>query len=251
MIRTVLADDEVLARRKLVDILRKEPEIELVGEGATASETIDLIRTAAPDLLFLDVRMPDKDGFEIVDELSSLPGANLPRIIFTTAYDCYALRAFDIHAVDYLLKPFTSERVRASVQRARERILVPRRSNGRVNGHRQDGTSYSTRIIFKSRGRILFLSVSDIRWIAAEENYVRICSGSETHLLRETMTRVQEKLDPAMFVRVHRSAIVNLQFVKELRAETPCDFAVVMTNGQKISMSRSFHSRVGELLAQN
>jgi two-component system LytT family response regulator len=251
MIRTILADDEVLARRKLVEILGSEPEVEIVGEGATASETIDLVRATAPDLLFLDIRMPGMDGFEIVGEVSSIPGARLPRIIFTTAYDCYAVRAFEIHAVDYLLKPFTPERVHSSVQRAREQILIPQRTNGCDNGQRQNGASYSTRIIFKSRGRILFLSVSDIRWIGAEENYVRISTGSETHLLRETMTRVQEKLDPAMFVRVHRSAIVNLQFVKEVRTDPPCGFTVVMTNGQKISMSRSCRSRVGELQAPN
>jgi two-component system LytT family response regulator len=251
VIRTILADDEVLARRKLVEILRNEPEIEIVGEGATAAETIDLIRATAPDLVFLDIRMPGMDGFEIVGEVLSIPEASLPHIIFTTAYDCYALRAFEIHAVDYLLKPFTPERMHASVQRARERILIPRRTDGCDNGHRQDGVSYSTRIIFKSRGRILLLSVSDIRWIGAEENYVRICTGSETHLLRETMTRVQEKLNPAMFVRVHRSAIVNLQFVKEVRTDSPNDFTVVMTNGQKISMSRSYRARVGELLASD
>jgi len=250
MIRAILADDEVLARQKLRQLLREEPEIEIAGEAATALEAIDLARAMAPDLIFLDIRMPGMDGFDVAGELSANTDGTMPRIVFTTAYDCYALRAFEIHAVDYLLKPFTAERLHSAVQRARDQILTSQRSNGRGNGHGQNGIPYSGRIVFKSRGRILFLPVSDIRWIGAEENYIRICTGSETHLLRETMTRVEEKLDPKMFMRVHRSAIVNLQFVKEVRTDPPNEFTVVMVNGQKISMSRSYHSRVGELLTR-
>jgi two-component system, LytTR family, response regulator len=250
MIRTILADDEVLARQKLRQLLCAEPEIQIIGEGANASETIDLVRTAAPDLLFLDIRMPGLDGFDVVSELSSDPKLAMPRIIFTTAYDCYALRAFDIHAVDYLLKPFTAERLTIAMQRAREQILLGRRSAEHGPGTGQNGKSHNGRIVFKSRGRILFLPVSDIRWIGAEENYVRICTGSETHLLRETMAHVEERLDPSLFLRVHRSAIVNLQFVKEVRTAPPNDFTVIMMNGQKIAMSRNYHARVGQLLAR-
>lgn len=249
MIRAVIADDEVLARQKLRQLLERESEIEIAGEGATAAETVDLARAISPDLMFLDIRMPGMDGFDIVRKLAANSDAPIPHIVFTTAYDCYALRAFEIHAVDYLLKPFTSERLHSAVERARAQILVSRHENG--NGAvAKSGTKYGERIVFKSRGRILFLPVSDIRWIAAEENYVRICTGTETHLLRETMARVEEKLDPSMFMRVHRSAIVNLQFVKEVRTDPPNEFTVVMVHGQKIPMSRSYHSRVGELLAR-
>jgi len=249
MIRAILADDEVLARRKLRQFLREEPEIEIAGECGNASETIELVRAVNPDLIFLDIRMPGMDGFDIVGELSADSGTPVPGIVFTTAFDCYALRAFEIHAVDYLLKPFTAERLHTAVKRASEQINVSRRGNSVGNGIAQSGVQFGKRIVFKSRGRILFLPVSDIRWIGAEENYVRICTGSETHLLRETMTRLEERLDPSTFLRVHRSAIVNLQFVKEVRSDPPNEFAVVMVNGQKISMSRSYHSRVGELLA--
>jgi two-component system LytT family response regulator len=250
-----LADDEVLARTKLSQLLREEADVEIIGEGATASETIDLVETAAPDLLFLDVRMPGMDGFDIIGKLSAREGRSMPRVIFTTAYDCYALRAFDIHAVDYLLKPFTADRLRSAVQRAREQIQAGRRiapvPNGNGHGHNgQNGSKYSSRMVFKSRGRILFLPVSDIRWIGAEENYVRICTGTETHLLRETMTRVEERLDPRVFLRVHRSAIVNLQYVKEVRTGAQSEFTVVLVNGQKVSMSRSYHARIGELLTR-
>jgi two-component system LytT family response regulator len=250
MIRAILADDEVLARRKLRQFLREEPEVEIAGECATASETIELARAINPDLIFLDIRMPGMDGFDIVGELSASSNSSMPGIVFTTAFDCYALRAFEIHAVDYLLKPFTAERLHTAVQRVSEQISLSRRTSDTANGMPQGGIRFGTRIVFKSRGRILFLPVANIRWIGAEENYVRICTGSETHLLRETMTRLEEKLDPNMFMRVHRSAIVNLQFVKEVRSEPPSEFTVVMENGQKISMSRSYHSRVGEMLAR-
>ena len=272
MIRTILADDEVLARHKLRELLRDEPEVEIAGEASTAAETIDLVRATAPDLLFLDVRMPGMDGFDIVSKLATCEGVTMPRIIFTTAYDSYALRAFDIHALDYLLKPFAAQRFRAAVQRAREQLkLIGRNGNGNghangnghsngngsANGHengngkahgRTEGP-HSTRMVFKSRGRILFLPVSEIRWIGAEENYVRIATGTESHLLRETMARIEERLDPGMFLRVHRSAIVNLTFVKEVRTSPQGEFTVMLVNGQKVPMSRSYHARIGELLA--
>ena len=257
LIRTILADDEVLARHKLRELLRDEPEVEIAGEASTAAETIDLVRATSPDLLFLDVRMPGMDGFDIVSKLADCEGVTMPRIIFTTAYDGYALRAFDIHALDYLLKPFAAQRFRAAVQRAREQLqLAARPGNGNGNGngngkaHGWKEGAHSTRMVFKSRGRILFLPVSEIRWIGAEENYVRISTGTETHLLRETMARIEERLDPRMFLRVHRSAIVNLQYVKEVRTSPQGEFAVVLVNGQKVAMSRSYHARIGELLAQ-
>jgi two-component system LytT family response regulator len=253
MIHAILADDEVLARQKLRQLLRDEPEIEIVGEGASASETIDLVRATGPELLFLDIRMPGMDGFDIIDKLSTGGDCAMPRIIFTTAYDCYALRAFEIHAVDYLLKPFTSERLHSAVQRAREQIYATKQNAGHnsSNSRSANASSYTTRIVFKSRGRILFLPVSDIRWIGAEENYVRICTEAEKHLLRETMSHLEEKLDPQVFLRVHRSAIVNLQYLKEVRTEPNGEFTVVLVNGQKIAMSRSYHARISEWLARS
>jgi len=251
MIHAIVADDEVLARQKLRQLLRDEPQIEIVGEGASASETIDLVRATGPELLFLDIRMPGMDGFDIIGELSASSDFTMPRVIFTTAYDCYALRAFEIHAVDYLLKPFTSERLHSAVQRAREQIYATKQNAGQSSGHSQNLSSYTTRIVFKSRGRILFLPVSDIRWIGAEENYVRICTEADKHLLRETMSHLEEKLDPQMFLRVHRSAIVNLQYLKEVRTEPSGEFTVVLVNGQKVGMSRSYHARISEWLARS
>jgi len=250
MIRVVLADDEVLARQKLRQFLREVPDVEIVGEGATASETIELVRVASPQLLFLDIRMPGMDGFDIVGELSA-GDLRMPSIIFTTAYDQYAVRAFEVHAADYLLKPFTSERLHSAIQRVREQLDAPEQKLSPANAGARKSSPYTTRIIFKSRGRILFLPVSEIRWIGAEENYVRINTENDTHLLRETMAHLEERLDPQMFLRVHRSSIVNLQYVKEVRTEPNGDFSVVMVNGQKVAMSRSYRSRVSEWLVRN
>jgi two-component system LytT family response regulator len=250
MIHTVLADDEVLARQKLRQLLRDEPEIEVVGEGGTGGETIELVRTTKPQLLFLDIQMPGMDGFDIATELCSSKIVPTPHIIFTTAHDQYALRAFEIHAVDYLLKPFTRERLSSAVERARKEILVNQQpaSNGAAG---RNGSRYTTRIVFKSRGRIVFLPVSDIRWISAEENYVRINTQAETHLLRETMARLEEKLDPEMFLRVHRSSIVNLQHVKEVRTEADGEYTVVLVNGEKLTMSRGYRSRINGWLTHS
>jgi two-component system LytT family response regulator len=171
----------------------------------------------------------------------------MPRVILTTAYDHYALRAFELNATDYLLKPFSAERLRSAVKRAREQLRKGERRTEDGLSKETGAGPYTARIIFKSRGRILFLPVSDIRWISAEENYVRICTGTETHLLRETMTSMEQRLDPQLFLRVHRSAIVNLRYVKEVRTEQRGDFMVHLVNGQKLAMSRSYHARISDL----
>jgi two-component system LytT family response regulator len=246
MIQAVLADDEVLARQKLRQLLRDERDIEIVGESASANETVELVRATKPALLFLDIRMPGMDGFDVIGALESEKNLPMPAIIFTTAYDQYALRAFEIHAVDYLLKPFTPERLRSAIQRVRDQSADE--VTVRANGHTPNGNAYTTRIVFKSRGRILFLPVSEIRWIGAEENYVRLCTEHETHLLRETMAHLEERLDPHSFLRVHRSFIVNLQFVKEVRTDHDGESSVMMLDGHKIAMSRSYKSRILESL---
>ena len=250
MIPTILADDEILARQKLRQMLLDEEEIQLVGESGTTTETLDLVRQQKPDLLFLDIRMHGRDAFDVVAELASDAGFRMPTIIFTTAHDSYALRAFEVHAADYLLKPFTSERLKIAIQKAT--LQIQSRQIPQPNAQAQ-GTAnpYANRIVFKSRGRILFLPVSSIRWIGAEENYVRICTESESYLLREPIGRLEEKLDPQLFLRVHRSSIVNLQFVKEVRTESTGESVVILLNGQRLSMSRSYRSRINEWLTHS
>jgi two-component system LytT family response regulator len=250
MIPTILADDEILARQKLRQMLLEEREIELVGESGTTSETLTLVRRERPDLLFLDIRMHGKDAFDVVEELASDTDFPMPTIIFTTAHDSYALRAFEVHAADYLLKPFTSERLKVAIGRAM--LQIQSRPTHHSGIHSQGNANpYANRIVFKSRGRILFLPVSTIRWIGAEENYVRICTEGESYLLREPIGRLEEKLDPQLFLRVHRSSIVNLQFVKEVRTESTGESVVILLNGQRLSMSRSYRSRINEWLTHS
>jgi two-component system, LytTR family, response regulator len=248
MIHAIVADDEVLARQKLRQLLRDDHDIEIVGESATALETIELVRAANPELLFLDIHMPGMDGFDVIGALASDKEATAPRVIFTTAYDQYAVRAFEVNAVDYLLKPFTPERLRAAIQRVREQFQARQQEPVPVNGGARAANFYTNRIVFKSRGRILFLPVSDIRWIGAEGNYVRLSTATETHLLRETMAHLEERLDPRGFVRVHRSFIVNLKYVKEVRRETNGDSVVIMDSGNKVALGRSYRAHLNEQL---
>jgi two-component system, LytTR family, response regulator len=248
MIHAVVADDEVLARQKLRQLLRDERDIEIVGESATALETIELVKTAQPELLFLDIRMPGMDGFDVLGALANQAETPAPRIIFTTAYDQYAVRAFEVNAVDYLLKPFTRERLCNAIERVREQSLRKQQEVSSGSGNGSGVNFYTNRIIFKSRGRILFLPVSDIRWIGAEGNYVRLCTATETHLLRETMARLEERLDPRGFLRVHRSFIVNLKYVKEVRREADGDSVVIMDSGHKVALGRSYRAYLNEQL---
>jgi two-component system LytT family response regulator len=249
-IRTVLADDEVLARLKLRELLRDEADVEIVGECSTASETIELVTAVDPTLLFLDIRMPDMDGFDVVGALNNRNVLALPHIIFTTACDQHAVRAFEINAVDYLLKPFTADRLRSALERVRVRSFAADEGMKSSSVPRPLVTPYSTRIVFKSRGRILFLPVSNIRWIAAEENYVRLSTEVETHLLRDTMANIERRLDPQMFLRVHRSFIVNLQYVKEVRTEEDGESNVVLVDGQTVAMSRGYRTRMNDWISR-
>lgn len=248
MIHAVVADDEVLARQKLRQLLRDDRDVEIVGESASAQETIELVRAATPELLFLDVHMPGMDGFDVIGALESQSETAVPKVIFTTAYDQYAVRAFEVSAVDYLLKPFTHERLRTAIQRVRDQFQAKQQEAKSSNGSAAAPNFYTNRIIFKSRGRILFLPVSDIRWIGAEGNYVRLCTASETHLLRETMAHLEERLDPRGFLRVHRSFIVNLKYVKEVRREGTGDSIVVMDSGHKVALGRSYRASLNSQL---
>lgn len=247
MIQTVIADDEALARQRLRLLLRHERDVRIVGEASSPSEIASQVMAKKPDLLFLDICMPAMNGLDVLAELSRDKSIMLPHVIITTEHGEYAVRAFEMRAADYLLKPYTADRLRAALDHARERM---RCTKGTQSGNGLAAHSHPDRIVLKSRGRILFVPVAEIRWIAAEENYVRICTDTESHLLRETMTRIESKLDSQMFMRVHRSAIVNLKHVKEVRRESSGDFSVLLSNGQKVAMSRSHHSHIDSLIAR-
>ncbi len=250
-IRTLIVDDEPLAREKLCGFLDGVEGFEVVGECRDGREALETIERERPDLVLLDVQMPEMDGFEVLENLAE---DQLPTVVFVTAYDQYALKAFDVHAVDYLLKPFDRDRFQRALERAR--MEVERREVGDVRQKllallgdaEMRRRRYSDRLVVKASGRVVFLKVDDVDWIDAAGNYVKIHAGGETHQLRETMSRLEDRLDPEKFLRIHRSTIVNIERIRELQQQFHGDYLVVLKNGQRLTLSRSYRDRIQELL---
>ncbi len=251
-IRTLIVDDEPLARARIRRFLEDEADVELIGECTNGLEAVDSIRKIKPDLVFLDIQMPEKDGFEVLKML----GSDVPTVIFVTAYDTYALQAFDVHALDYLLKPFGRERLQRALTRAREQI--ERRRFGDLDeriasliADLKPEKKFLERLVVKSVGRVFFLKVDEIDWIEAAGNYVKLHTGSEAHMIRETMNGIEAKLDPERFLRIHRSTVVNIDRIKELQPMFSGDYAVIMTNGTELALSRNYRERFIELFENN
>lgn len=250
-IEALIIDDEPLAREKVRGFLDGEVDVSVVAECRDGREALEALETHRPDLVFLDVQMPEMDGFEV---LANVEPEHLPTVIFTTAYDQYALKAFDVHAVDYLLKPFDRERFQQALSRARGEI--ERRQIGDMRGHIQALLDHVAerrpkppqRLVIKSSGRVVFLKVDDIDWIDAAGNYVKLHSGGESHLLRETMSRLEERLDASKFIRIHRSTIVNIECIKELQQQFHGDYLVVLKSGQRLTLSRSYREKIQQML---
>jgi two-component system, LytTR family, response regulator len=250
-IRCLIIDDEPLARDKLRSFLEAEPDFEIIGECRDGKEALLRIEAERPDLIFLDIQMPELSGFEVLENLN--PEA-LPNVVFVTAFDQYALRAFEVHAVDYLLKPFDRERFKSALERAR--LEHDRRQIGEMRKQllaligdlQKEKPQYPDRLVVKSSGRVVFLKVEEIDWVDAAGNYVRLHAHGESHLLRETMSRIEEKLDPRFFLRIHRSTIVNIERIKELQQQFHGDYLVVLKSGQRLTLSRSYRDRVQGLL---
>jgi two-component system LytT family response regulator len=233
--KVLIVDDEPISRRRLRRLLALEPECDVIGECENGREAVRALEQEAVDLLFLDVQMPEMNGFEVVNAIAR----SHPLIIFTSAYDEYALKAFDVHAFDYLLKPFDRRRFREAVQRARTR-LSPAGSN---MPHAAARTA-PDRIAIRNNGRVIFLKLSDIDWIEAADNYVCLHSGRETHVLRETMSELEARLDPARFIRVHRSAIVNMDRIKELQPWFRGDYKVVLNDGKELTLTKNHREKL-------
>jgi two-component system, LytTR family, response regulator len=249
MINTLIVDDEPLARDRIKRFLRDEDGIRLIGECKNGVEAIDTIGREKPDLVFLDIQMPEKNGFDVI---RSFDPKDLPTIIFVTAYDQYALQAFDVHALDYLLKPFNRERIKRAVARAREHLDHKRMGNidERLNALIADIRSerkYLDRLVVKAVGRVFFLKIDEIDWIEAAGNYVKLHVGREAHMIRETMNGIESKLDPAKFLRIHRSTVVNIDRIKELHPMFSGDYAVILRNGTELALSRNYRERFTEL----
>lgn len=246
-IDTLIVDDEVLARKKLWVFLENEPDFRIVGECSTAGDAIRALRQLRPALMFLDIQMPDEDGFSVINAIGA---ESRPKIIFTTAYDSYAIQAFDAEAVDYLLKPFDQERFARAVRRAKSEILAELSQPMERRGFdRRAGTNRALeRFVVKSEGRILFFTTDEIDWIEAASNYVKLYSSGKGHLVRHTMHEMERKLDPRQFLRIHRSIIVN---AKKIRGVQPCnsgEFIVTLTSGKELPSSRGYRESLGSLL---
>ena len=256
-IRALIVDDEPLARRNIRLLLKNDSEIELVGEAGSGRDALTLIRKYSPDLVFLDIQMPEMDGFEV---LESIQAEQLPVIIFVTAFDQYALRAFEFHALDYLLKPFDDARFEKTLRHAKlqveqrqitdlsQRLISILEERDQQRPSSGSKAEYLSRILIKSAGRIFFLKSSEIDFVQAEDYYVRVQVGRKGHLLRESMNEMESKLDPAKFVRIHRSTIVNLDRIRELHQQLNGEYVAVLNDGTELKVSRSRREQLEKAL---
>ena len=254
-IRALIVDDEKPARRRLVELLGREPDIEVTGEARDGREAVDLVRSQAPDLMFLDIQMPDLDGFAV---LSALDPEQQPVTVFVTAYDRYAIQAFEAHAIDYLLKPFSDQRFEGALRRACQFL------RSRAVGEAQHGLApaleeragseprhgFLDRFVLKGAGRVTFLGVEDVDWIEASGVYVNLHVGPRSHLYRSSLAHLLQRLDPERFVRVHRSVAVNTTRIRELQPRSHGDYTVVLKDGTELVMSRGFRPQFEHWLKQ-
>ena len=252
-IRVVIIDDEPVARRGLRNQLKKAPDIEVIGEAGNGRDAVETIIQTRPDLVFLDVQMPLLDGFRVIETLAdeNLP----PAIVFVTAFDEHAIRAFEVNALDYLLKPVDPKRLQKTLQRAREQIRSTR------SGERDEKLfallrdiqsfktgSYLERFVLKKAGRIFFLDAHEVDWMSSEGNYVELHSKGKTHLLRETMDGLECKLNPREFIRIRRSTIVRTEIIKELQPLFNGEYAVSLKDGTQLQSSRRYRKNLDALL---
>lgn len=246
-LRAVVVDDEAVARRRIRRLLEREADVTILAECANGAEALDTLRQESPELVFLDVQMPEMDGFDVIARVSR---DRLPCVIFVTAYDRYAMQAFDVHAIDYLLKPFSAARFQLAMARARERIRFRQADDGlldliaTVRGRSQ----YLSRISVRTGGRILLVDVRTVDWIEAADNYVRLHCGNREHVVRETLASLERQLDPDCFIRIHRSVVVRIDRIREFHPATHGDLDVVLRDGTQLTMSRTWRARARHLL---
>ena len=254
-IRVLVVDDEPLARAGVRALLEADAEFDVVGEASSADEAVDAITKLAPELVMLDVQMPDGNGFDVIQRVGP---SRMPHVVFITAYDEFAVSAFQVNAVDYLLKPFDDERFALTTDRAKRVIRqahvgdLSRKLADLLNGMSgtpaQSTPHYVERLVVKTNGRVFFLRTDEIDWIEAADYYVKVHAGTESHLLRDSMNALEKRLDPARFFRVHRSAIVNLDRVRELQPYFKGEYVLILQNGTKLKLSRARRDKLEELL---
>jgi two-component system LytT family response regulator len=251
-IRTLVVDDEPLARERVMSLLQQEHDVEIVGECADGAQAVSAIQERSPDLVFLDVQMPGCDGFEVIRNIGA---DRMPNVVFVTAYDEYALQAFEVHALDYLLKPFGKDRFQQTLRHAREALErrragdLGRRLLALVHDIKPEPQRVE-RLVVKSGGRVFFLRTDEIDWIEAAGNYVRLHLGTESHLFRETMNRMESRLDTRRFARIHRSRIVNTERIKELQPWFNGDYVVILRDGTRLTLSRGYREKLQQRLGK-
>lgn len=245
-LRALIVDDEMVARRRIRRLLTAEADIVVAGECADGVSAVTAIERERPDLVFLDIQMPELDGFGVLRRIDL---GELPSIVFVTAYDRYALRAFDVHAIDYLLKPFTRERFRRALGRARQRI--GRREDPGLSALAEalrNPPRYLNRVAVRTSSRIVLVDLADVDWIEAADNYVRLHSRRREYLLRDTLASLEQQLDPERFARIHRSAIVQIDRIAELHPAKHGDMDVVLKTGEILTLSRTWRDAVAKWL---
>lgn len=253
MIRTLIIDDVRLARDRIKRCLSGDAEIEIVGECDNGEKAVADIRSLAPDLVFLDVQMPALDGFGV---LEALRNERTPAVIFVTAYNEYAIKAFEVNALDYLLKPVDCERLGKAVERAKSRLAISTREDDfdtRLRAVLEDiksGSKFVKRLTIKLTGRTILLPVDEIDWIETYGNYLKVHTGRESHLIRMTMQSLETKLDPEKFIRVHRSVMVNVEKIKEIYPRSNGDQDLVLQNGKQLMLSRNYRDKFFGLLGE-
>lgn len=254
--RVIIVDDEPLARDRLRALLSKETDVEIVAECGDGREAVAAIKREHPDVVFLDIQMPELDGFGV---LAQLKGSKLPQVVFVTAFDEFAVKAFEVHALDYLLKPFDKERLKSAVARARDLLKAPNPaeltkkltalletlSQPAASGPAASGTE---RIAVKLDGRVIFVRPTDIDWIEAQDNYVKVHVGREAHLVRDTLSNFDSRLDPKRFIRIARSTIVNIDRVREMQPMFHGEYVVILHDGTKLTMSRGYRETLQQYL---
>lgn len=253
-IRALIVDDEPIAREGLRTLLAAEPGIEIIGECRNGREAVKAIREQSPDLVFLDVQMPKISGFDVVAEVGA---ANMPAVVFVTAYDQYAIRAFEIDAMDYVLKPFDEERFQKTIDRVRTHfqhgsfIELNKSLSALLTRLDRGEPKHNERIVIKSGGRVVFVNVDEIDWIEAAGNYVRLHVGGKSHLLRETMDAMSAKLAADKFLRIRRSLIVNIGRIKELQPLFKGAYQIILQDGTELSSSRRYRDQLNPLLGES
>jgi two-component system LytT family response regulator len=251
-IRALIADDEALARKFIGKMLKDDRDFEIIGECGNGKETVAMIRKKSPDVVFLDVQMPEMDGFAV---LESIGIERLPEIIFTTAYEQYAIRAFELHALDYLLKPFDQTRFKEGIKYVKERFRSERQNDGRMQINAlleniKNKPQYLERLVIKASGRITFLRTDEINWIEADDKYVHLHTDKANPMVRQTLSAMEAQLDPAKFQRVHRSAIVNVERIAELQPLFSGEYSILLQDGTKLTLSRNHRDKLFELLGK-